>query len=98
MSSELEGAQGHPFIGITFEMNKFSIFHGGGGRDKWSKTYQFGYSKKYNKWQLILVKDYCVDTHTMETTSDKKYTPPKDFGMINFEDFDPEKFLNEGIK
>lgn len=82
---------------ITAKSNSFSIVNqSGGSAFHRIYTHTFGYSKRDNTWQLIRVEDKAIDMHTLEDDSVDTYTPPKDFGKIDFSDFDPESYLGNG--
>ncbi|MBN1501629.1 MAG: hypothetical protein JW982_15835 [Spirochaetes bacterium] len=100
LCSECGGVMGDPFAGIAFGKKWFEVSHLGGSREKWGTSYKFAYSRKYDKWQLVEVNSEffdALDPDSEENTSEK-YTPPADFGMINFEDFDPNNFLGKGVQ
>lgn len=93
------GVMGDPFESIEAGKKWFSISHSGGSRDRWSCTFKFGYSRRDKNWQLIEVKNYSLDT--MDESDPGKTTvhkPPKDFGLITFEEFDPDDYLGKGKK
>jgi hypothetical protein len=94
------GVMGDPFESIEAGKKWFSISHSGGSRDRWSCTFKFGYSQRDKNWQLIEVENFTYDTLDEGGTSDKKtiHKPPKDFGLITFEEFDPSDYLGKGKK
>lgn len=82
---------------ITAKSNAFSIVNQNGGTAFHNiYTHTFGYSKRDNTWQLIRVEARAIDMRTLDDTSIDTYTPPKDFGKIDFSDFDPEFYLGLG--
>lgn len=59
-------------------------------------TYNFGYSRRDNTWQLIRVHENYEAERVQDESFVKIYTPPKDFGKIDFVDFDPESYSRQG--
>jgi hypothetical protein len=94
------GVMGDPFESIEAGNKWFSISHSGGSRNRWSCTFKFGYSRRDKNWQLIEVENFTYDTLDEGGTSDKKtvHKPPKDFGLITFEEFNPDDYLGKGKK
>lgn len=93
------GVFGDPFAGVTIRGTSFAINNYGGSNDRWSYTFTFNYSRRDNNWQLVRVVDESF--HALDpknTTKRRTYTPPKDFGLINFTDFDPDNYLGKGKK
>lgn len=93
------GVFGDPFAGITVKPGRFTVMNYGGSNDRWSDEYTFAYSKRDQTWQLVRVEESTFratdPNRTMRTVI---RTPPKDFGLINFADFDPEKYRGKGQK
>jgi hypothetical protein len=91
------GVFGDPFAGVNIRGTSFSINNYGGSNDRWSYSYTFAYSRRDRTWQLVRVVDESFRTfdpkHTMRS---RVYTAPKNFGLINFADFDPDNFLGKG--
>lgn len=98
LCSSCGGAFGDPFSGIETGTKWFRISHYGGSRIRWGRSYKFGYSRKYDQWQLIEANEGSHDSFDETKSEDATFKPPKDFGMINFEDFDPFDYLGKGIK
>jgi hypothetical protein len=93
------GVFGDPFAGITVRGTSFTINNYGGSNDRWSYSYTFNYSRRDNNWQLVRVVDESF--HALDpknTTKRHIYAPPKNFGLINFADFDPDNYLGKGKK
>ena len=85
------------FEQITAKQRSFSIVNQQGGTAFYTiSTYTFGYSKRDNTWQLIREEDSTIDMHTLDVSSVETYLPPKDFGKIDFADFDPASYLEHG--
>jgi hypothetical protein len=60
-------------------------------------TYTYGYSRRDNTWQLIRAEEKYDAQTTREASSVDIFTPPKDFGKIDFADFDPESYRGHGL-
>jgi hypothetical protein len=93
------GVFGDPFAGVDVRGTRFSINNYGGSNSRWSYSYTFDYSRRDGTWQLVRVVDESF--HTLDpknTTRRRTYTPPKNFGLITFADFDPDNYLGKGKK
>jgi hypothetical protein len=92
------GVMGDPFRGVKTGPKTFTVRHDGGSADRWSNEYTFNYSLKDNTWQLVRVME---ETHSAVRPGKAKtriYTPPKDYGKIDIQDFDPENWKGQGLK
>jgi hypothetical protein len=93
------GVFGDPFAGVRVRGTSFTVDNYGGSNDRWSYSYTFDYSRRDKTWQLTRVVDESFHTldpkHTMKR---RIYTPPKNFGLITFGEFDPDNFLRKGKK
>lgn len=91
------GVFGDPFEGVTVRGTKFTVSNYGGSNDRWAYSYTFAYSRRDRTWQAVRVEQthfHALDPErTMRT---RVYTPPKDFGLITFADFDPGNFRKKG--
>lgn len=89
------GMLGDPFSGIEITQKGFEIVLSGGSRERWTYTYAFNYSRIDHTWQLVKIK---VDEYDI-TDPDENFTetkiPPRDFGKIDFADFNPDSFQTE---
>jgi hypothetical protein len=92
------GVMGDPFQGIKIGGTGFTITDAGGSSDRWDEEYTFGYSRRDKRWQLTSVSDGSFNTFDPKSAKTKILTPPKDFGLINFADFDPDNFKKMGKK
>jgi hypothetical protein len=93
------GVMGDPFANLQINGTRFTIDNYGGSADRWSESYTFGYSRRDNTWQLTRVEEDTFNSlDPKHTTRNRTYTPPKDFGLINFPDFDPDKYRHQGKK
>jgi hypothetical protein len=87
------------FAGVSIRGSSFTVNNYGGSNDRWSYSYTFAYSRRDSTWQLVRVEDESF--HALDpkhTTKRRVYTPPKNFGLINFADFDPDNFMGKGKK
>jgi hypothetical protein len=93
------GVYGDPFAGVTIRGTRFTVSNYGGSNSRWSYSYTFAYSRRDRNWQLVRAEESTF--HALEperTTRTRIYTPPKNFGLIAFADFDPDNFLGKGKK
>lgn len=86
------------FTRITASKGKFSIRnHIMGTAYQTSDTYNFGYSRRDNTWQLVSVVDSQHGLYEDESEAIKNtLTPPHSFGKIDFSDFDPDDYSQRG--
>ena len=96
--SKCGGMMGDPFMGVNTQNKRFVVSHYGGSRWKWSVQYTFGYSRRDKSWQLIEVKEENFDGFDEDNRNTTISIPPKDFGLIDIEAFDPEKWKGVGPK
>ena len=96
LCSNCGGVLGDPFVGIEASPGAFTVMHYGGSSWRWSSNVKFGYSRKDRAWQLVRVEE--SNFHTSDPDKEKVdvATPPKDFGKIDFKDFDPENWKGVG--
>lgn len=93
------GVFGDPFAGIAIVGTHFTVSNYGGSNDRWAYDYTFAYSRRDNTWQLVRAEETTFQALDPNRTTRKHiYTPPKNFGLINFADFDPENYLKQGKK
>jgi hypothetical protein len=98
MCDQCGGVFGDPFEGIRVRRNSFTVDHYGGSNWRWKYEYQFNYSRIDQTWQLVRVKDVSYHTSNPNKMTTMYFTPPRDYGKINVEAFDPENYLNEKAK
>ena len=98
MCKNCGGVFGDPFAGITIRGNRFSVSNYGGSSDRWSYDYTFAYSRRDRSWQLVRVEENSFSAFSPKKQHLKVYTPPRNFGLITFADFDPASFLGKGKK
>jgi hypothetical protein len=92
------GAMGDPFVGVEAAPKTFTVSHYGGSAQRWSLEYRFNYSRRDNTWQLVRVTEESFSALEPNKVKTKVYTPPKDYGKIAIEDFDPENWKHRGVK
>jgi hypothetical protein len=92
------GVMGDPFQGVTAKTKQFVVSHYGGSAWRWGITYQFNYSNRDKSWQLVKVEHESFHTGEPDKMERKVETPPKDYGLIDIADFDPENYLGVGPK
>lgn len=72
--------------------------HYGGGSWRWSTNFTFGWSRRDQSWQLVGVESTSFHASEPDKVDPKIETPPKDFGLIDLGEFDPEDYLGRGKK
>ena len=91
------GMFGDPFDGIDVKGTRFTVLNYGGSAHRWAYHYTFAYSRRDRTWQAVRVEE--LNYHNLDpdrTMKRRVYTPPKDFGLITFADFDPDNFRGKG--
>jgi hypothetical protein len=99
MCKNCGGVFGDPFAGVSIKGTRFTVSNYGGSNDRWAYDYTFEYSRRDKTWQLVRVED--TSFHALDPVRTEKkhvYTPPKNFALINFADFDPGNYLGKGKK
>ena len=91
------GAFGDPFASIEVKRNSFTVNNYGGSAWRWSKSYQFNYSRRDKTWQLVR-----ADSQSYNSTEPNKVKTTirtaKNFGKIDIADFDLEILNKPGRK
>jgi hypothetical protein len=84
------GVFGDPYQGIAIKNGFFSVEHYGGSAWRWTDIITFRYVPKSQRWYLW---KYGGDSfHVSEPNKVKtRIKTQKDFGLISFEKFDPDK-------
>jgi hypothetical protein len=84
------GVFGDPYEGMVIKDGFFSVEHYGGSAWRWTNIVTFRYSSKAQRWYLWKIggDSYHVSEPNKITTRVKTQ---KEFGMIAFEKFDPDK-------
>ncbi len=86
------GVMGDPFIGVQVRTRTFTVSNYGGSAWRWSADYRFDYSRRDDAWQLARVTESSFHASTPNKAKTTVRRPPKDFGKIDFVEFDPQKF------
>ncbi|NVN93495.1 MAG: hypothetical protein HXX11_23260, partial [Desulfuromonadales bacterium] len=87
------GMMGDPFQGISARKKTITVSHFGGSAWRWATTTTFNYSRKDNTWQLVLVQNDSFHASDPENLTSKQHKPPRDYGKIDFAEFDPDNYL-----
>ena len=96
--SSCGGVMGDPFQGVKTALKSFTVQHYGGSAERWSKEYTFNYSRKDNTWQLVRVEEETFNALKPGKPKTRIFTPPKDYGKIDIQDFDPENWKGQGAR
>ncbi len=92
MCSKCGGVFGDPFEGVSAGRNTFTVDFYGGSNWRWKYSYKFNYSRIDKTWQLVRVEEISYHTSDPDMMKTRVFTPPKDYGKIDFADFDPENY------
>lgn len=92
------GMLGDPFQGVSIGKRSFTISHYGGSSWRWSTDFKFAWSRRDQTWQLVEADSASFHASDPSTEEKKKETPPRDFGKIGIEEFDPFDYLGKGPK
>jgi hypothetical protein len=96
LCSNCGGVMGDPFVGIEAGAGSFTVMHYGGSSWRWSTNVKFAYSRKDRAWQLVRVEESSFHASDPDKEKVEVATPPRDFGKIDFKDFDPAKWKGVG--
>ena len=96
MCSSCGGVFGDPFEGVEAGRNTFTVHHYGGSNWRWKYAYKFNYSRIDQTWQLVRTEEISYHTSDPDKMKRRVFTPPKDFGKIDFADFDPDNYKQKG--
>jgi len=94
--SRCGGMMGDPFVGVEVGAKTLTVANYGGSSWRWSAEYRFDYSRRDNTWQLVRVTESSFHASDPEKAKTTVRRPPKNFGKIDFADFDPEKLRSPG--
>lgn len=89
------------FQGLSAASKSFSLHLGsGGGPSRFYQTFRFGWSRRDRTWQLVEVENQSLEISPdqPDKISTVVHRPPKDFGKIGIETFDPDRYLGIGPK
>ena len=92
------GMMGDPFQGVVVEKGRFTIQHYGGSAWRWSTNFTFGWSKRDQSWQLVRVESSSFHASDPKPEEKTVHIPPRDFGLIDVTEFDPEDYRGRGKK
>ena len=92
MCSKCGGVWGDPFEGVVAGRNTFSVEFYGGSNWRWKYSYKFNYSRIDRTWQLVRTEEVEYHTSDPDKMKTRVFTPPRDYGKIDFADFDPENY------
>ena len=92
------GMMGDPFQGLDASPGRFTIRHYGGSAWRWSDETTFAWSRRDRSWQLVEVKTESFHASDPDNGESETLTPPKDFGKIDFREFDPDNYRGVGPK
>lgn len=98
LAREDGGMLGDPFQGVSIEKRRFTISHYGGSSWRWSNDVTFAWSRRDRTWQLVEVDSRSFHASDPATEERKRETPPRDFGKIGIEEFDPLNYSGKGPK
>lgn len=92
------GMFGDPFEGIKAAKGRFTVHLYGGSAWRWATSYTFAFSRRDLAWQLVEVRELSYHTSDPDKLDQKVSRPPRDFGRIDFSDFDPGKWMGVGVR
>lgn len=92
------GMLGDPFQGVSIGKRSFTISHYGGSSWRWSNDFTFGWSRRDRTWQLVAAESSSFHASDPSTEEKEKHVPPRDFGKIGIDEFDPLDYLGRGPK
>jgi hypothetical protein len=90
------GLMGDPFVGVQVGHGTFTVSNYGGSAWRWSADFRFDYSRLDDAWQLVRVTESSFHASDPERAKTRVRRPPRDFGKIDFGEFDPQRFLGQG--
>ena len=90
------GVFGDPFAGVQVAPRSFTVSNYGGSAWRWSAEYRFAWSRRDATWQLVRVTESSFHASNPDKAKTKVSTPPKDYGRIDFADFDPQHWKGQG--
>lgn len=92
------GVFGDPYESLEAGKGRFTVNHYGGSNWRWVFSFDFAYSRRDKTWQLVRVDESSFHTSAPNKMKTRTYKPPRDFGKIDFADFDPDNFKGVGPK
>lgn len=98
LCAQCGGMMGDPFVGIEAGPRRFTVTHYGGSGWRWGTDVTFAYSRRDDAMQLVEVSETEFHAAAPDDATSKVSRPPKDFGLIDFTDFDPENWRGQGVR
>lgn len=93
------GVMGDPFESVEAKKGSFTITHYGGSAWRWASRYQFNYSRRDQTWQLVYAEETSFHAGDPEKTEKQSVArPPKQFGKIAVDEFDPYDYRGKGAR
>ena len=83
------GVFGDCLVGVSAKSGEFTIQHYGGSSWRWAEDATFRWSRIDQTWELVRVVSTTFHTSAPDEQKKKVKTPPRDFGKIKIEEFDP---------
>ncbi|MCW5605418.1 MAG: hypothetical protein KIT18_12825 [Burkholderiales bacterium] len=91
------GIWGDPFVGVDAGAGRFTVSNAGGSnRNRWTYSYTFAWSRIDSAWQLVRVESTAHDVLDPKGESLVVHRPPRDYGKIDFREFDPQDYKGRG--
>lgn len=87
LCGECGGVMGDPLADVVIKNGYFTIEHFGGSRTKWTNDPTFKYNKEDGKWYLHKHSKQFHDGLDPENGSSSSILSTKDFGVVDFEEF-----------
>lgn len=63
---------------------------------RWQTDFSFAYSRRDAAWQLVRVENTRFHAPDAETSKTLVERPPRHFGKIDLQDFDPDHYIGVG--
>jgi hypothetical protein len=84
------GVFGDPYNGVEIKKGLFTVHHFGGSNDRWSNDITFKYSPAEKTWYLYKIVDKGWNVFHLDKVK-KIVQTKKDFGVVSFEKYNPDK-------
>lgn len=88
LCKECGGTWGDPFSDVVIKNGYFTLEHHAGSSDRWTSDPTFKYDEEDKQWYLHKFSVQTYSTHDPENSHKTTITSTKDFGIVDFEDFD----------
>ena len=97
LCSTCGGSFGDPFEGVEIvRPGEFTVQHHGGSSWRWRADFTFRYSRRDRAWQLVRVSELSYHASDPERMTRRISRPPKHFGRIDLQEFDPASWEGRG--